>query len=354
MIKKLCVIAMISVVTVSATACSKEAMNSSFVKSETKEKVRDKGRPNLNLIYKQDGKEVTSAAARGGYSCTIDNGDGTKTSEIADSSHILQWPEELLPVVVMDNNDQTAKITLQFNKKASNCKIIAWEEKYFGATGVQASDGNEVEVQKIDDKEDYYVEVSPGYIYEVKAEGKEWRADFGFHVVNSTQIPQVEEFHTKSFTEIQSILGGYPDTLEELNNKEDIFIVVHGNVEKGKELWDSFYQKVQDKQPSELTIAQFTTEGDPILYHLTYDGVKIDVVEDISRDSFKGSNEDYFEYSYSNIKEFKDTKENSKGLYIILVNDDSLTLEDIWEIWKSENEKDRKECKDLVYINTEK
>lgn len=193
MIKKLCVIAMISVLIVSATACSKEAKNSPLAESETTEEVSDKGRPKLNLLFKQDGKEVTTTAARGGYSYTIDNGDGTKISEIADSSHILQWPEELMPVVVMDNNNQTVKITLQFNKEATNCKIIAWEEKYFGNdTGVQESDGKEVGVQYVEDEEDYYVEVSPGYIYEVKAEGKEWRADFGFHVVNSTQSSQVE------------------------------------------------------------------------------------------------------------------------------------------------------------------
>lgn len=287
--------------------------------------------------------------------CTIDNGDGTKTREITDASHILQWSEELMPVVVMDNSSQILKVTLQFYKKATNCKVIAWEEKYFNNdTGVQESDGKEVKVQFSEDGENSFVEVSPGYIYEVKAKGEEWESDFGFRVVNSTQTLQVEEVQAKSFVDIQNILASYPDTFEELNKNNDIFIVVHGNVEKGKELWESFYQKVQDKQPSELIIAQFTTEGDPILYYLTYDGEKIYVVEDVSRDAFKGDNKDYFEYSYAYIKEFKDTKEDTKGQYIILLNDDSLTLEDIRAIWDSGGEEDTKKCKDLVYINEEK
>lgn len=180
MIKKLCVLAAISVLSISIVACSNDGKKDSA--TETAEEVIDE-RPSLNLLYEQDGKEVTTAAARGGYSYTIDNGDGTKRSEIADSSHILQWPEELMPVVVMDNSNQILKITLQFNKKATNCKIIAWEEKYFGNDmEVQESDGKEVEVQRVEDEEDYFIEVSPGYIYEVKAEGEEWRSDFGFHV----------------------------------------------------------------------------------------------------------------------------------------------------------------------------
>lgn len=60
----------------------------------------------------------------------------------------------------MDNSGQTLKITLEFNKKATNCKIIAWEEKYFGNDmEVQESDGKEVEVQRVEDGEDYFIEV---------------------------------------------------------------------------------------------------------------------------------------------------------------------------------------------------
>lgn len=186
MIKKLWVLAVISVLLISTAACSKEANNDRS--TELADEVSDKGRPSLNLSYQQDGKEVTSAANRGGYSCTIDNGDGTKTSEKTDSAHILQWSDELMPVVVMDNNGQILKVTLQFHKKATNCKIIAWEEKYFGNDKeVQESYGKEIEVQSVKDGENYNVEVSPGYIYEVKAEGEEWSADFGFRVVESKQ-----------------------------------------------------------------------------------------------------------------------------------------------------------------------
>lgn len=355
MIKKLCVLAVISALAVSTMACSREIENNQSVETETTDEVSDRGRPSLNLSYQQDGKEVTSAAARGGYSCTFDNGDGTKTSEKADSAHILQWSEELMPVVVMDNNSQTLKVTLQFHKKATSCKIIAWEEKYLGNdSGVQESDGNEVEVKYSEDGEDYFVEVSPGYIYEVKAEGEEWMSDFGFYVVASTQNSQVEEYQTKSFADIKDIFGSYPDTLDELKKSDNIFIVVHSNVNQGKELWDSFYQKVQDKQPSELMIAQFTMEGDPILNYLTYDGEKIYVVEDKSRDAFKGDNEDYFEYTYSYIKEFEDSNEDTKGQYIMLLNDDSLTLEDIRDIWDSEDYEAIKECRELVCFNLEK
>lgn len=355
MIKKLCVLALISVVSVSAMACSKEVKKDPSAKTELTEEVGEKAKPNLNLSYQRDGKEVTSTAGRGGYSYTIDNGDGTKTSEIADASHILQWSEELMPVVEMDNSEQTLKVTLQFNKKATDCKIIAWEEKYYGNDmDVQNSDGNEIDVQSAEDGEDYYVEVSPGYIYEVKAEGEDWRADFGFYVVESTQNSQVEEFQTKSLEEIENILDSYPKTFEELKKAKDIFIVVHGNIDKGEELWNSFYQKVQNKESAELIMAQFTIEGDPILYYLTYDGEKIYVVEDVSRDAYKGDYDDYLEYTYSYIKEFEDSTEEAKGKYIMLLNDDSLTLEDIRAIWDSGDEEAIKECRDLFYLNLEK
>lgn len=184
MIKRLCVLAAITVLSIGIVACSNDEKQDPS--TETAEEVADK-RPNLNLVYKQDGKEVTSGATRGGYSCTIDNGDGTKTSETTDASHILQWSDELMSVIVMDNNSQTLKIVLEFNKKATNCKVIAWEEKYFNNdTDIQESDGKEVKVQYAEDGhgEYYFVEVSPGYIYEVKAEGEEWKSDFGFRVVN--------------------------------------------------------------------------------------------------------------------------------------------------------------------------
>lgn len=187
MIKRLCILVVISVLSIGIVACSDAGKQDPS--TETTEEVDDK-RPSLNLLYQQDGKEVTSTAARGGYSYTVDNGDGTKKSEIADSSHILQWSGELMSVIVMDNSSQTLKVKLQFYKKATDCKIIAWEEKYFGSdTEAQESDGKEVEVQYAEDGEYYFVEVNPGYIYEVKAEGEEWRADFGFHVVTSTQTP---------------------------------------------------------------------------------------------------------------------------------------------------------------------
>ncbi len=104
MIKRLCVLAAITVLSISIVACPDARKQDPL--TETAEEVVDK-RPSLNLLYEQDGKEVTSAATRGGYSCTIDNGDGTKTNETTDASHILQWSDELMPVVVMDNGNSS-------------------------------------------------------------------------------------------------------------------------------------------------------------------------------------------------------------------------------------------------------
>lgn len=351
MLRKICVLVVISVLTLGLMACSKEYNNDSPSNLETSDNVDD-GRPTLELTYQQDGKEVTSKAGRGGYSYAIDNKDGTKKVEIADAAHVLQWSEELMPIVVMEDEGKTLKITLHFNKKVTNCKVIAWEEKYFGKdTVVQESYGKDAYVHE--DGVETYIEVSPGYIYEVKAEGEDWNSDFGFHVVTDSQTSQVEEFQAKSSRQIQEILGNYPDTFDELSKYDEIFLILHGNIQQGEKLWDTFYQKIQDQRPAELVMAQVTVEGDPILYYLTYDGNKIHVVEDVSRDAFKGNSEDYTEYTYSFIRVFEDTQEDGKGQYIMLLNDDSLTLKDIQKMWDSGDEEAFNECWELAYINTE-
>ncbi|QHW31815.1 DUF4362 domain-containing protein [Paenibacillus rhizovicinus] len=56
------------------------------------------------------------------------------------------------------------------------------------------------------------------------------------------------------------------------------------NVEK----LEAFYQAVQDRQKSQLSIARYTDEGDPIFVDLDFDGQSIDYVYDTSWDAFGG------------------------------------------------------------------
>lgn len=132
---------------------------------------------------------------------------------------------------------------------------------------------------------------------------------------------------SRDFEAIKARLSGYSNDLNELS-VTDSYVLLHGQQYSGLEYWDSFYSDIQNLTPSELTMIQFTVEGDAILYYLNYDGSDFYMVTDYSRDAFSGDDDKYREDAYSCLKVFDTTVEN--GDYertLILTDDKDLTLE---------------------------
>lgn len=116
--------------------------------------------------------------------------------------------------------------------------------------------------------------------------------------------------------------------------KEGDFIVIHGKLNSDIKILNKFVEESSKGNPSEITIVQYTVEGDPIITQLVYDGESYYGVIDSTRDKF-GSNEYYtFEYLY-----LKNFNEGDEEIYYLL-NDDSLTYDEINYYLSKENNYD--------------
>lgn len=89
-----------------------------------------------------------------------------------------------------------------------------------------------------------------------------------------------------SLNDIKVLLKEYPATYSEVIEREDIFSVMFGKIENGAPLLDQFVASYRLGKPCSLVIAQFTTNLDPIYYYLEYDGNKVHVVMDQTRDDY--------------------------------------------------------------------
>lgn len=104
----------------------------------------------------------------------------------------------------------------------------------------------------------------------------------------------------RDLEEIKSYLSGYPDTLQELE-KAECYVILHGREHSGREYLDDFLENVDEGNPGELTIVQFTVEGDPIFLYLNTDAENVYAVEDISRDKMGGNGEKFFEKTFDSV-----------------------------------------------------
>ncbi|KPU43555.1 regulatory protein BlaR1 [Oxobacter pfennigii] len=100
------------------------------------------------------------------------------------------------------------------------------------------------------------------------------------NVGNSNQIPDIE---AKSFND-------YPDYYPPEQGEEDgMFVVVHGKVHGSTlNVWEKFLASIKNKEFADITILQYTIEGDPIFTHVIYDVAGYQVLTDSSRDKFAG------------------------------------------------------------------
>lgn len=111
--------------------------------------------------------------------------------------------------------------------------------------------------------------------------------------------------------------------------KDEIFTIVHGQLRSDINMLNNFLQDTGNKKPSEITILQYTTEGDPIFTKVLYDGQTYCVVKDYSRDKFKGNSSDYQKLVFKFLKVFDDNKNNSQRAF--LTNNRNLSIEKLNE-----------------------
>ncbi|MEK5232462.1 DUF4362 domain-containing protein [Lysinibacillus sp. FSL K6-0232] len=77
------------------------------------------------------------------------------------------------------------------------------------------------------------------------------------------------------------------DSLEEALANGDV-VNLHGKI-SNLEKFTSFIENIQKGAKDAIRITTYTIEGDPIYYHLDYDGDKIQYTYDNSQDKYAGS-----------------------------------------------------------------
>lgn len=120
--------------------------------------------------------------------------------------------------------------------------------------------------------------------------------------MEQTQAKKSDQEQTE---EILQHLSIYASDYHTIKKNFDIVIQDQGTDVLNMDLWEDFYTQVQATNPADITIAHFTTEGDPILTHIRYDGDSFLYVSDSSRDEF-GAEPYYFSTRYPYLQMLKD------------------------------------------------
>ena len=80
-----------------------------------------------------------------------------------------------------------------------------------------------------------------------------------------------------------------------------------------KELWDTFYLNCEEGKEAEITICNYTIEGDPIYTWLSYDGNTFHAVTDTSRDHFGKAEMHHEEKKYVIVESYVTEEETNGG-----------------------------------------
>ncbi len=113
----------------------------------------------------------------------------------------------------------------------------------------------------------------------------------------------------------------YPNDYEELL-QTDAFVVVHGEVKSGMNIWQSFLEDSQSGIPACVDLVEFTEEGDAIISAIVYDEEIYHVVMDCTRDAWGNTGIVEYEYHYL----YTDTQD---GRTVVVLSDLKLEGEDI-------------------------
>lgn len=120
---------------------------------------------------------------------------------------------------------------------------------------------------------------------------------------------------------VVDMLAAYPSGYHETCNRTDLVVMDQGGSVINDNLWNDFYAKVQSGEPAEIVIAYFTTEGDPILNYVSFDGAAFFYVSDNSRDMY-GAEPHYESQTFTCLQSFM----NGRSEMFVLSN---VTLEDL-------------------------
>ena len=123
------------------------------------------------------------------------------------------------------------------------------------------------------------------------------------------------------------VIGGADGPTEiEIADKSHI-ILMHGEL-KQQGNWDKFLKSVEKGKAAEFSVVQYTTEGDPIIDYVSYDGQKFHLKVDNSRDKW-GTGEG-FEATYSRLA---DLSEGDEVRYCLTNAPEGQNIDtDAWEI----------------------
>lgn len=97
---------------------------------------------------------------------------------------------------------------------------------------------------------------------------------------------------------VKAELENLPDSLEELSETYDVCGLDDNNAvvgDWGMSFLASFLRAVESGEPGKLILARTTDEGDAILNYISYNGTDFYVMQDNSRDKFRGTGEAYTE-----------------------------------------------------------
>lgn len=118
----------------------------------------------------------------------------------------------------------------------------------------------------------------------------------------SESIRQKKAVNKEGFMPIEEIrvkLKELPDHFAEIAQRDDLFAITYGSARVGQQLWETFLSDIRFETPSQVILAQFTVEEDPIYYFIEYNGDSFHIVVDSTRDGYddeSGYTEGFWNY----------------------------------------------------------
>ena len=146
----------------------------------------------------------------------------------------------------------------------------------------------------------------------------------------SKAVHKKREIDKEGFTsleEIRSNLKELPDDFAGITQRDDVFAITYGSARVGQQLWENFLSDLRFELPSQIILAQFTANEDPIYYFIEYNGDYYHIVVDSTRDGYDEEN-GYTEGFWDYLKvEGYEQNDGSITEYAFLCDDDSLTYQ---------------------------
>ena len=119
--------------------------------------------------------------------------------------------------------------------------------------------------------------------------------------LGESQFAMNSELEAWDLKAVKKRMKSYPDEYDEILELDNVFVLVHGTVEKGQDLWNLFLEAAETGKAAQIDVIRFTVEGDPIIETVHYDGEVFYLCVDNSRDAYRGKGDKYFEAKYSQL-----------------------------------------------------